>query len=76
MAAHLPRGCHQRVVLACGTVRYWLDNGWFLDGARFKAHYGMGCRYSLWEPGASRGGARPSAAGGTRWRRCWRSTRS
>jgi hypothetical protein len=44
-----------RTALGFGT-RYWLSNGWFIDGSRVRAHQHYGRRYSLWEPGAGPGG--------------------
>lgn len=41
-----------REVLACGTIRYRFENGWFADKARHLAHFSMGYRVGVWEPGA------------------------
>lgn len=44
----------QTITLACGTVRRFLENGWFLDHSRIIGHQHVsGYPYSLWEPGAS-----------------------
>lgn len=34
----------------CGTIRYRLSNGWFIDGARVRAHFSQGYRYGIWKP--------------------------
>ena len=39
-----------------GFTRYWLSNGWFIDGARRSYHYHAGWKYSLWEPGGDPSG--------------------
>ncbi|MFL6141696.1 MAG: hypothetical protein ACJ72N_07475 [Labedaea sp.] len=35
---------------ACGTTRYRLSNGWFIDGAKRRAHYSYNFRYGVWAP--------------------------
>jgi hypothetical protein len=37
---------------ACGTIRYRLTNGWFIDAAKHRAHYSFGHRCGIYKPGA------------------------
>jgi hypothetical protein len=53
----LPRGVRRTEKLCNGDLtRYWLDNGWFIDGTDRRGHQYHGYRYSIWGPGMAPSG--------------------